>query len=131
MNEIIKFLLVFVGISGCFSVLFGAWLAHGGQSLSVNAQLILSKALQYQFIHTLALLMTLVWYICRPAKWLVSAAISFVVGILCFSGSLYVKTIFDFALIGKLAPLGGISFALGWLLLALAGKTATIGTTKL
>ena len=130
-EQLIKFLLVFVGISGCFSVLFGAWLAHGGQSLSIEVQLRLAKALQYQFFHTLALLLTLVWTLCRPTKWLVSAAISFVVGILFFSGSLYVKTFFDIAIIGKLAPFGGISLALGWLLLALAGKTAKIGTTKL
>jgi uncharacterized membrane protein YgdD (TMEM256/DUF423 family) len=54
-------LIIFVGLSGCFSVLFGAWLAHGGQLLSLHEQTSLSTALQYQFIHTIALYITLVW----------------------------------------------------------------------
>ena len=48
--KLAKLLVLFVGISGCFSVLFGAWLAHGGQSLSIALQDRLSIALQYQFI---------------------------------------------------------------------------------
>jgi len=121
-NKIITLMMVFVGISGCFSVLFGAWLAHGGQSLPIDVQSRLANALQYQFFHTLALLISLVWYLSSPSKWLIGAALSFVMGILFFSGSLYIKTFLDFASVGKLAPFGGVSFALGWLLLTLAGK---------
>lgn len=115
-------MMIFVGISGAFSVLFGAWLAHAGQMLPLEAQSHLASALQYQFIHTLALFMTLLWHKQQPSKTLMFACTSFVVGILCFSGSLYLKTLFDFTYIGKTAPFGGISFALGWLTLALAGK---------
>lgn len=118
-----KLLLVFVGISGCFSVLFGAWLAHGGQVLPELVKYRLANALQYQFIHTLALLAVMVWYQNRQSNWLLMSGACFFIGILCFSGSLYLKTLFDFTLIGKMAPFGGLSFALGWLLLALAGKT--------
>jgi uncharacterized membrane protein YgdD (TMEM256/DUF423 family) len=113
--KIVKFLCIFVGISGCFSVLFGAWLAHAGQILPSNELSRLSHALQYQFIHTLALLVTLIWYMLQPTRTLIIAAFCFVLGVICFSGSLYIKTFFDFPSIGKLAPLGGIFFALGWL----------------
>ena len=51
----------------------------------------------------------------------VFAAIFFTLGILLFSGSLYIKTFFDSAIIGKLAPSGGLSFAHAWLLLGFAG----------
>jgi len=123
MAILLKCLMIIVGISGCFSVLFGAWLAHGGQTLPSNVQSSLATALQYQFIHTLALLATLVWLqTTKPSKVLLVASISFAVGILCFCGTIYIKSFFELAVIGKLTPFGGISFALAWLLLALEGK---------
>jgi uncharacterized membrane protein YgdD (TMEM256/DUF423 family) len=125
-SRIIQFLMIFVGVSGCFSVLFGAWLAHGGQALPINVQSSLNTALRYQLFHTLALLATLVWVINSPvkvpSKILLCAAIGFFVGILCFSGTIYIKTFFSFPLIGKLTPFGGISLAIAWLLLSVEGK---------
>jgi uncharacterized membrane protein YgdD (TMEM256/DUF423 family) len=116
-------MMIFVGISGCFSVLFGAWLAHGGQSLASNVQSSLSTALQYQLLHTLALRVCLVWAkILTPSKLLISACICFILGILCFSCAIYIKSIFEVPYIGKITPIGGISFALAWLMLALEGK---------
>ncbi|MFQ3266194.1 MAG: uncharacterized membrane protein YgdD (TMEM256/DUF423 family) [Colwellia sp.] len=120
---LLKWLMIIVGISGCFSVLFGAWLAHGGQTLPVNVQSSLATALQYQFIHTLALFATLVWLkATKPSKVLLVASCAFVVGLLCFCGTIYIKSFFDLDVIGKLTPFGGISFAIAWLLLALEGK---------
>jgi uncharacterized membrane protein YgdD (TMEM256/DUF423 family) len=114
--------MIFIGISGCFSVLFGAWLAHGGQVLPLTSQERLATALQYQFIHTLALFLSVTLYIIQPRKVLLLSAFLFVLGILMFSGSLYIKTFIDIQLIGKLAPLGGLSFAFAWLCIGFAGK---------
>ena len=124
---IVKYLMIFVGVSGCFSVLFGAWLAHGGQALPINVQSSLKTALQYQLFHTLALLATLIWLITDlsvkpPSKILLAACIGFLFGILFFSGSIYIKTFFSFPLIGKLTPFGGISLAVAWLFLSIEGK---------
>ena len=126
-RTIVKSLMVFVGVSGCFSVLFGAWLAHAGQVLPINVQSTLKTALQYQLFHTLALLATLVWAISSlsiraPSKILLAACIGFLVGILCFSGSIYIKTFFSVTFVGKLTPFGGISLAVAWLLLSIEGK---------
>jgi uncharacterized membrane protein YgdD (TMEM256/DUF423 family) len=122
-------LIIFVGLSGCFSVLFGAWLAHGGQLLSLHEQTSLSTALQYQFIHTIALYITLVWALklkkidkLEPSMILTISALAFFVGILLFSGGIYLKTLFNIAIIGKFTPFGGISLALAWLLLVFQGK---------
>jgi uncharacterized membrane protein YgdD (TMEM256/DUF423 family) len=118
-----QMMMIFVGISGCFSVLFGAWLAHGGQSLASNVQSSLSTALQYQLFHTITLLVCLVWAkVKTPSKILITACLCFILGVLCFSGTIYIKSIFEIHSIGKLAPIGGVSFALAWLLLALEGK---------
>lgn len=116
---LLKSMMFFVGISGCFSVLFGAWLAHSSQTLPVTVQSSLATALQYQFFHTLALFSTLVWLkTTKPSKVLLSASLAFVIGILCFSGVIYIKSFFEIAAIGKITPFGGIALALAWLLLA-------------
>jgi uncharacterized membrane protein YgdD (TMEM256/DUF423 family) len=115
-------MMVFIGISGCFSVLFGAWLAHGGASMSIEVQARLSTALQYQFFHTLALLAAVIFFVIKPNRWLLFSACFFCIGILFFSVSLYFKTLFELTFIGKLTPLGGVSFALGWLCIGWAGK---------
>ncbi len=121
-QAIIKFLMVFIGISGSFSVLFGAWLNHGGQALALNEHLSIKTALQYQLFHTLALLASVVWAMNKStSKILIIACIGFFIGILCFSGSIYIKTFFSFAIIGKLTPLGGISLAIAWILLSIEG----------
>lgn len=126
-SNIIKFLMIFVGFSGCFSVLFGAWLAHAGQLYTVDVQSSLKTALQYQLFHTLALFVALVWAIMNLAdnklsKILLAACISFLLGIVLFSGGIYIKTFFSFSIVGKLTPFGGISLAVAWLLLAFEGK---------
>ncbi len=126
-NRIVKSLMIFVGVSGSFSVLFGAWLAHAGQSLPINDLVTLKTALQYQLFHTLALFSALIWAIKSPSsrtpsKLLLAACICFLVGILCFSGSIYIKTFYNFSYIGKFTPFGGISLAIAWLLLSIEGK---------
>ena len=126
-SKIVKYLMIFVGISGCFSILFGAWLAHGGKILPMHVQSSLQTALQYQLFHTLALLAVLIWAagnlsVRAPSKVLLTACICFFVGILCFSGAIYIKTFFSITIIGKLAPFGGISLAMAWLLLSIEGK---------
>jgi len=126
-HKFIRFLIIFVGVSGCFSVLFGAWLAHGGQALSVYTQATLKTAVQYQLFHTLALLVVLVWVISglkvkAPSKILLVSCFAFFLGIVCFSGSIYITMFFNVAFIGKVTPFGGISLAVAWLLLSIEGK---------
>jgi len=123
MRLFLKGIMIFVGISGCFSVLCGAWLAHGGQALPDNIQSSIATALQYQLFHTIALLACLVWLKTSQSSFaLISACIAFIIGILCFSGTIYIKTFFELAFIGKLTPFGGLALALAWLLLALESK---------
>lgn len=116
--KLIKGLFIFVAISGCFSVLFGAWLAHAGQALPDDVIFRLSNALQYQFIHTLALFIVLSLNQLIASKWLVLSASCFSLGILLFSGSLYLKTLLGVDALGQFAPFGGVTLAIAWLLLA-------------
>ena len=121
-TKFITFLMIFVGISGCFSVLFGAWLAHAGATLPEDIHERLSSALHYQFIHTLVLFVSLLWYQHKPSKFIALASLGFFLGILAFSGSLYLKTWLMLDWLGKAAPFGGSLLALAWLFIAIAGK---------
>ena len=111
----------FIGISGAFSVLFGAWLAHAGENYSSAIQFRLETALNYQFIHTLALFACLVWFQQKQSQSKLIALFLFSIGILLFSGTLYVKTFFDGSPLGAFTPIGGIILALAWLQLVVAG----------
>ncbi|NMP33296.1 DUF423 domain-containing protein [Thalassotalea sp. M1531] len=114
-NWQVKVLTLFVGISGCFCVLFGAWLAHAGSHLASEVTNRLSTAHIYQFIHTLALFATVVWIQVKPDKWKLVTAWLFLIGIVGFSVSLYLKTLFAVPFIGKVTPLGGVTLSLAWL----------------
>ena len=127
-------ILIFIGISGCFSVLFGAWFAHAGVNLPNEVQSRLANALQYQFFHTLVLFAVAVWLqtltgkhnVAKVINLLYLSATFFIVGILFFSGVLYIKTFFDYTAIGKITPFGGMSFALGWLCISWVGINRTV-----
>ena len=119
-----RIFIIFVGISGCFSVLFGAWLAHAGANLTPAILSRIDTAHHYQVIHTIALLIITLWRRQSNAKALLISSCLFVVGILFFSGSLYLKTLLAMPAIGGLAPIGGVSLALGWLCLVFVGKNS-------
>lgn len=77
-------------------------------------------AVRYQLIHGLAL-MSAAWVAGRwPGTLANIAGVLFVVGIIVFSGSLYLLTLTGLRWLGAITPLGGAAFLLGWLLLGLA-----------
>jgi uncharacterized membrane protein YgdD (TMEM256/DUF423 family) len=132
-------LLFFVGISGAFSVLFGAWLSHSDFVLTADSLMAIDKALLYQFIHTLALYITLFYVtfsgqlsqkvtlastsnrgVFSSAKLLTAASIFFALGILLFSGGIYFKVLFNVFTFTQFIPLGGFLFAIAWCLIAIS-----------
>ena len=120
MNKILWLRLI--AISGALSVTFGAFGAHGLEDrLSASYLDTFNAAVRYQFLHTLALL----GIICLPdhlvkLRTLHWVAISFTVGVLLFSGSLYLLVLFDIPSLGMITPIGGASLILGWVLLLLS-----------
>jgi len=49
-----------------------------------------------------------------------AAAMLFLIGILLFSGSLYLLALTGMTALGFITPIGGVAFVAGWILLALA-----------
>lgn len=111
-------------ILGALSVGLGAFGAHGlKQIVPPETVAAFDTGVRYQFYHVFALLATGILYEKFADKWLRWAGNCFIIGILLFSGSLYLLTILKatdtvgLKGIGIITPVGGIFFMVGWLLL--------------
>lgn len=121
-----KRIIITASLFGILAVILGAFGAHGLKGrIDADQHKTWEIAVQYHFYHTLALLFlsTFSRFKCRLINlsyW------SFTIGILLFSGSLYIlsaKNIFGLAqtaLLGPATPIGGLFFIIGWTTLLLA-----------
>jgi uncharacterized membrane protein YgdD (TMEM256/DUF423 family) len=104
---------------GAAGVVLGAFGAHALASRLSESDLdVWQTAVSYHFIHALALLA--VGLLSRNAAGgtlMTVAGWSFVVGILLFSGSLYVLALGGPRLLGPVTPIGGVALICGWLAL--------------
>ena len=101
---------------GLLAVSLGAFGAHGLKDLLArNATATLwEKAVFYQFIHTVMLLILADRKPFPAVAWW-----SFLAGIAIFSGSLYVLALTGDRWLGAITPIGGMGFVMGWIALAL------------
>ena len=99
-----------------FAVALGAFGAHGLRStLEARGMLdVWNKAVFYQFIHALALVVLALYGTINRGACLLLLA-----GILLFSGSLYLLALTNLRWLGAVTPVGGLCFLAGWALLVL------------
>lgn len=117
--------LIYAALFGGLAVALGAFGAHGLERLTQDAKILhgFQTGVQYQMYHAIALLFAGVIYDKLKNNWIKWSANSFIIGILLFSGSLYLLTFLKIQsssftqYIGPLTPLGGIFFIAGWLFL--------------
>lgn len=110
-------MLQLAAIFGALAVIFGAFGAHALESLLVKTGRLdtYQIAVNYQFYHSLALLMVGILYQQNPKRTgLKLSAWFFLGGILIFSGSLYLLCLSEVTWLGAVTPVGGIGFILGW-----------------
>lgn len=102
---------------GALAVGLGAFGAHGLKDLLArnSTTVIWEKAVFYHFIHAVMLFVLAERTAWQPGPWF-----CFLLGILIFSGSLYVLAVTNMKWLGAITPLGGLSFIAGWLWLLLA-----------
>jgi uncharacterized membrane protein YgdD (TMEM256/DUF423 family) len=111
-------LAAFFGFTG---VALGAFAAHGlKKSLSAEYLAIFHTGVTYQLVHALALFGVALLAAHMPGRLVLWAGVSFSIGILLFSGSLYLLTTIGFGKLGIITPCGGLAFLIGWLCLGLA-----------
>ena len=99
----------------------GAFGAHGLRGiLSPEDLVIFETGVRYQMYHALALL-GVAWAVTQWETVLLEwSGWLFVLGILVFSGSLYILVLTGQRWLGAVTPLGGLALILGWVLLASA-----------
>lgn len=103
------------------AVAIGAFGAHGLKSHLSEAMLQTYKTgVEYHFYHALGLLLVGVLAYTMPSTYLKLSAIFLFLGIILFSGSLYVLAVSGIKWLGAITPLGGLSFIAGWILLVVA-----------
>lgn len=114
-------------ILGALSVALGAFAAHKlKEMVDADAVAIFETGVRYQFYHVFALLAVGILYLNFAGKALKWAGIFFILGIILFSGSLYLLTyihasgIEGMKWVGPVTPLGGVCFITGWILLFVA-----------
>lgn len=125
-----KTLLILAGLLGMLAVILGAFGAHALKaSLSPDQLSTYQTGIAYHFYHVLGILACLGLSEGRKAGvWLYRAGILFALGILCFSGSIYLLACKDLLglaawtkIIGPITPIGGTFFILGWICILIQG----------
>ncbi|RKQ14336.1 DUF423 domain-containing protein [Ureibacillus endophyticus] len=109
-------------IHGLLAVALGAFGAHAlKEVLDDYSAGIWDTAVQYQMFHATALLIIGVLIkLLGPIKQLKIAAICMNLGILFFSGSLFILAISGISVLGAITPIGGVLFISGWLLIIIS-----------
>lgn len=115
--------LLIASVSGMLAVILGAFGAHGLEKL-VDAKMLqrFHTGVEYQFYHSLALLLISILYYFIRNKYMAYAGYAFLLGMILFSGSLYLYVLTDIKGFVLVTPFGGLSFIIGWGLLAFSAK---------
>lgn len=120
-------ILLTASLFGVIAVMFGAFGAHTlKNSLSPGALEIWAKGVEYQFYHTFALLFLSQYTAAGTQKLINWSYVFYTVGIILFSGSLYLlatREILNIGFvkyIGPITPVGGLCLILGWGILFVA-----------
>lgn len=114
--------IIIIGcIFGALGVVLGAFGAHALRDVLGDRGITTWKTAQnYHLIHSIMIVIVGMIYDKYPVQAIRWSAILLIIGILFFSGSLYLLSIFpEWSWLGPVTPIGGLCFILGWLATAL------------
>src|SRR5690348_2842053 len=105
-------------LAGFLAVALGAFGAHGLKEVLARNETaaIWEKAAFYHFIHAVMLCVLAIRKPLARGPWF-----SFLIGVIVFSGSLYLLALTNVRWLGAITPIGGVSFMVGWMWLAICG----------
>lgn len=115
-----KIFLLLGSINAFLAVALGAFGAHGLKARVAPEMLtVWQTGVLYHLFHALGLLAVGILALqlphsslLRPAGW------ALLVGVVLFSGSLYLMVLSGVRALGMITPLGGVAFLAGWILVA-------------
>jgi uncharacterized membrane protein YgdD (TMEM256/DUF423 family) len=113
-----RFFFTAGAVAAFIGVAFGAFGAHSLKDrLAPDMLAVFEVGVRYQMYHAFALI-AVAWAINRwPEKNFNAAGWAFVIGIVVFSGTLYLLSLADMRWLGAITPLGGLAFLVGWAIL--------------
>ena len=97
------------------TIVLGAFGAHAlKEQLSEYGQSIYEKAVLYQMFHSLSIFIVAILNQYLDSVNLALVVWLFSIGIILFSGSLYLLAITQIKWLGAITPIGGVLFIIGW-----------------
>lgn len=123
MPQFSRMLFLVAGISLMAAAMLSAYGFHGLPGTVPDAKLASWVwANQFQFFHSIGLILIGLLLHHEPrSRLLRGAAALMMIGMILFCGSIYAEVLGAPPAIGEVAPLGGMSFMLAWLLTGIAG----------
>jgi uncharacterized membrane protein YgdD (TMEM256/DUF423 family) len=111
----VKIWFFLAALFGFLSVALGAFGAHSLKNiLDEYGKSVYEKAVLYHMFHSMALFAVAVLQHLFNGISFSPAGFGFLIGILFFSGSLYVLAITGIKWLGAITPIGGTAFLFGW-----------------
>ncbi|MCF8339949.1 MAG: DUF423 domain-containing protein [Chitinophagaceae bacterium] len=121
-----RYLIRIGAILGALSVMFSAFSAHFLQPIMSSKDFYsFQTAINMEFFHSIGLMILGILGKRYPTPYINWSGIMFIVGIVLFSGSIYLLTlagsIFDtkISMVGLITPVGGLLLFAGWVMLLL------------
>jgi uncharacterized membrane protein YgdD (TMEM256/DUF423 family) len=120
MDDNARYIIIAAALLAMLAVILGAFGAHAlKKTLTDDMLTVYNTAVDYHFIHALGVLLIGILLSQYPeSSWLLAAAITLIIGMIVFSGSLYALSLTGIRTLGMITPLGGLAFIIGWLLMA-------------
>jgi len=122
-----KRVLLIASFSGMLAVGLGAFGAHALKSILLQNNRVetYELAVRYHFYHTFALLSISIFMDRLSTRWLGYAAVSMLIGVVLFSGSLYALALLNETAFAIATPFGGVFLIVGWGILFYSGLRKT------
>ena len=116
-------LMTMAAVNGLLAVMLGAFMSHSlEETITTELLTVFQTGVSYHMYHSLAALAVgILSHIFPKVRLLKFSAYSFLLGIVFFSGSLYLLTLTELPMIGLITPIGGAFFIFGWIMLCIFG----------
>ena len=96
-------------------VALGAFGAHALRGrLTPEMMQVFETGVRYHFYHSLGLFVVGWLAETHPSSWITGAGVAFALGVLVFSGSLYILVLTGMRWFGAITPIGGVALIGGW-----------------
>jgi len=118
MSNKVKIFFAICSFLMALGIALGAFGAHALKSVLDERMLEVYKTgVQYHFYNTLGLFIATIIFSFKETKKIYVSLFIILIGMLIFSSSLYILTIFNIPMLGMITPIGGTLLIVGWLTL--------------